>query len=98
MRGSTNHNEPIDEEEDDRRRNTDNDYDQDEQQDDDEQLQGEDQRATECDGEEYGAEPPSPSQLSRTQSDPTPMPTEAERDKVSESQENNVPKLMILVP
>ena len=34
------------------------------------------------DGEQLEADPPSPGQLSRTQSDPTPMPTEEERDEV----------------
>ena len=49
----------------------------------DTQPVGEDDRQTESDGEEYEAAPPSPGQLSRTQSDPTPMPTEEERDHVS---------------
>lgn len=46
-------------------------------------VDGEDTRQTESDGEEYDANPPSPGQLSRTQSDPTPMPTEEDRDRVS---------------
>ena len=93
MRGSNSHADVVDEEDgDDQRSSAQARYDVDEQQDYDEQpdddqgaVAGEDTRQTENDGEEYDANPPSPSQLSRTQSDPTPMPTQEDRDRVSSS-------------
>ena len=93
MRGSDTRRQVVDEEdEEDQRSNPQGSYGADEQQDCDDQpnddqgaVAGEDTRQTESDGEEYQANPPSPGQLSRTQSDPTPMPTEEDRDRVSGS-------------
>ena len=93
MRGSDTRRQVVDEEgEEDQRDNTQGNYESDEPQNCDEQpnddqvaVSGEDTRQTESDGEEYEANPPSPGQLSRTQSDPTPMPTEEDRDRVSSS-------------
>ena len=93
MRGSNTHRQVVDEEdEEDQTSNTQGRYESDEEQNDGDQpgddqgaVSGEDTRQTESDGEEYEANPPSPGQLSRTQSDPTPMPTEEDRDRVSSS-------------
>ena len=94
MRGSDTHRQFVQEEdEEDQRSSAQGRYESDEQQnyeeepnDDQRAVTGEDTRQTESDGEEYEANPPSPGQLSRTQSDPTPMPTEEDRDRVSSSQ------------
>ena len=91
MRGSDTNRQVVDEaDEEDQRSNAQGGYDSDGQQDHGEQpnddqgaVYGESTRQTESDGDEYDANPPSPGQLSRTQSDPTPMPTEEDRDRVS---------------
>ena len=92
MRGSDTHHQVVEEDEEDQTSGAQGRYEPDEQQNYDEQpdddqgaVTGEDTRQTESDGEEYEANPPSPGQLSQTQSDPTPMPTEEDRDRVSSS-------------